>query len=135
MSDDLIQRAREAMVAVLDTNAAIVARTGRASGNLIDIEDGGEESPLPILLYEFQSDEPGPILGSRALHWQFHAAALSQGAANELVALVEPALTYGALAALATPLDAYVERAERVAADTDRLQGVFLAALDLTLIA
>lgn len=120
-----VQQVREAVVAILDTHASVVALTGRASGNVVPWDDLGD-GHVPAIAYQFVADDFGPIENSRAIQMQFTAVASSETAANELIALVMTLLTWSAFNALATPLDAYVENVVRegVPRDTDLPAGM-----------
>lgn len=110
------QRIREAIVAILDTNAAIVALTSRANGNVVAWSDLADTvKPCIAYLVVALTKVDGSADQRRAVV-QFTAVAEQESTANELIAAVDAALTTLAFAALASPLAAIrlpLEESER----------------------
>lgn len=110
MATDLIQKVREAIVAVLDTHSSIVAITGRASGNLVSWETLADEEPsgVPVLAYLFVVATKLASDGdTREALFQLTAAAPKESVRHELLGVVESLLDQPAFLALAAPLDAF----------------------------
>jgi len=113
---DIVQRAREAIVAILDTNADIVTITGRADGNIVPWRND-LDSDAPILAFFMIVATPNGQPGdTREMPFQITAVGRDEAEANEMLRVVEDALTAPALAALPIPLDAMpVNRVRRPA--------------------
>lgn len=113
---DLIERAKIAVVAVLDANAQISAVTGRASGNMIAWATEGE-AEQPVIAYRATVGTRGgaaPANGDgREVMFLFSAIAETEPEANALLEIIEggwlpPAIVWvTALAAQNPPLDGY----------------------------
>jgi hypothetical protein len=102
-----IETLRVAIVAALDTAAALVALTGRASANVVAWDDLDAEGPFPVVAYQVVSMERSSMSGdSWRARVQFTAVASTEALANELIAAVDVSLTTSTLAALPQPLDA-----------------------------
>lgn len=113
---DLIERAKVAVVAVLDTNAQISAVTGRANGNIIAWATE-TETEQPVIAYRATVATRGgaaPANGEgREVMFLFSAIAATEPEANALLEIIEggwvpPAILWApALAALNPKLDGY----------------------------
>jgi hypothetical protein len=138
MATDLLQRAREAVVQVLDQHPAVAALTGRLSQNIV-AWGSLADATRPVLAYFVVADGLGPVENARAITVQFaaFAGAGDEALANELVALVPELITASSLAALPAPfaLDAFVESWQRRGAAPDPESEAARADLDLTLVA
>lgn len=125
MATDIKQRLREALVAVLDTAAAIAALTGRASENLVSW-NALEEATRPVLVYRIlslsENGESGEGWDARV---QLTAVAEGNNAdatVEELLGAVCTTLTAGAL--LAAGVDAAPIRWHRAdGSDDDQGEG------------
>lgn len=132
---DIVQRTRNALVAILDTNAAVVAITGRANVNVVPYDDLAEIA-VPILAYlDVTASNAGGIGDTRRVVIQFTAAAASEDVANALLETVENSLTPQAFTAAG--LDACIDPENRPmrrgkAGDTE--EGYFEADVDVTLL-
>lgn len=132
---DIIQRTSDALVAILDTNAAVVAITGRANVNIVPYDDIADVT-VPILAYlDVTGANAGGIGDTRRVVFQFTAAASSKAIANALLEAVENGLTPQAFTAAG--LDACIDPANRPTrrgkpGDTE--EGYFEADVDVTLI-
>lgn len=134
MATDLLQRVREAVVGVLDTNADIVALTGRARLNVLPYQKLADAT-VPVLAYfVVTGNNAGGIGDTRRIIVQFTAAAASESVANHLLEAVENHLNAPALAALAAPLDAYAESFDRRGDPEMAEDGSVSADLDVSLI-
>jgi hypothetical protein len=128
----------EAIVAVLDIDAGVVAITGRPSGNILPMQDVGTLG-LPVLLYlliDLASN--GSAGDTRLALFQFSAIAEGNDAASTTAALmerIELALTEPALAAQGLDACPYGRpRRRRIAADADASRAVARADMDFTLL-
>jgi hypothetical protein len=111
---DLIDRAKIAVVAVLDTNPQIVAITGRNSGNVLPW-DAEYETEQPVVAYRATIATRGgnaPATGdSREIMFLFSAVAPTDSESLALLEVIEggnapPAIVWVlALAALPEPFD------------------------------
>lgn len=112
--EDLIDRAKIAVVAVLDTHAQISAITGRASGNLIPW-DAEIETEKPVVAYRATIGTPGgsAIGDTREIMFLFSAVADSDSESLALLSAIEgghtpPKIVWApALVALVPPLDGF----------------------------
>jgi hypothetical protein len=119
MAEDLIQVTREAIVAVVDSHADIVAITGRDAENIVA---WNPDAPVerPVVAYQFITGSQRAADGdTRSLLFQFSASAHTEAEANELLGVVERILTQSAFLSLSNPLDAFVERSTRRGFDLD----------------
>lgn len=122
MATDLIQKVREAIVAILDTHASIVAITGRGSENLVSWETLGESSPttVPVLAYLFVvATELASDGDTREVLFQLTADAPKESQRHELLGAVESILDQPAFLALSPALDAFEVRRVRRAFNLD----------------
>jgi hypothetical protein len=113
---DLIERAKIAIVAVLDTHPQIVAITGRSSGNLIPW-DAETETDLPVIAYRVTVATRGgaaPATGdSREIMFLFSAVAADDAQSHALLEVIEggiapPDVVWSVeLATLPQPFDGY----------------------------
>src|SRR4051812_2895389 len=91
------QQLREAIVAVLDTDAGIVALTSRASDNVVAWGDL-DPTTAPVIAYHVVAfTKLGGSADQRRALVQFTAVAETEKTANELIAAVDAALTTVAL--------------------------------------
>ena len=129
---DIIQRTAEALVAILDTDAGVVALTGRANGNIVPFDDSAD-APLPIISY---IDVTGTIAGgigdTRRVIVQFTVAGGTKAIVNAILEAVENALTTTNFYAVG--LDAYMQNFLRRGTPGDTEEGYFSADMDVTLI-
>ena len=135
---DLEQRVREAIVAVLDTLPAIVALTGRNSGNLVP-DKIDDDIALPAVVYNvIAATNAGALGDTREVVVQFTAVAARMSLANALLEVVEDTLNAPAFYALTPPLDACAipgRDVRRPGADLDDEGGTIKSALlDRTLL-
>lgn len=113
---DPIERMREGLVAVLDTDAGIVALTGRANGNIVPWQDTVEPNTDPHIRYAViaatrSGEQPGEF-------WRviLQASAFASAGASETGALceaIQAAATAARFAALASPVDVHVTGLDR----------------------
>lgn len=112
---DTIQLMREAVVEALDTRPAIVALTGRASGNVVPYKNQ-DVVEKPVISYLVVTGQPAGGVGNTwRVTLQFSAIANDDddAMANALLNLVEEYLRPQYLAALSVPVDAYMEARQR----------------------
>lgn len=119
---DIKQRLRVAIVAALDTAAAIAALTGRASDNVV-AWNAVAAATKPLVAYSIvdcrENGESGEGWDARV---QFTAVAEGDDAdsiVEELLGAVRDRFTADVLLALAAPLDAAPLRWTRMSGDTD----------------
>ena len=111
MATDLLQRVKEAIVAILDTAAGIVAITERPDGNIVPWKDLSDAT-LPVLAYFIvTANEIGGIGDTRQVDIQFTASASDDSVVNALLEQVE--LTFVEPAFAAQNLNAYVSSRSR----------------------
>lgn len=137
MSTDLENRLNAALVGALDTDAGVVALTGRASGNLLPMSDIGA-AQLPALMYLLLDLTPNGAAGdTRLATYQITAIADGDGAQSMTAALlqrVELAVTEPALRAQG--IDACPSgrpHRRRVPIDSDATRALARADLDFIL--
>ena len=122
MATDVKQRLREAIVAVLDTHAAVVALTGRASGNIADW-NAVDEQLRPGLLYHIvwlsENGESGEGWDARVQITAIAEGNNADSIVEELLGVVREELDAPAM--LAAGLDAAPLRWTRTSGDTDDL--------------
>lgn len=129
---DLVQRTAEALVAILDTNAGVVAITNRANGNIVPYDDLAD-APTPIISYiDVTSAIAGGIGDTRRVIIQFTVAATTKAVANALLEAIENGLTTTNF--YAAGLDAYMQDFLRRGTPGDTEEGYFSADMDVTLI-
>lgn len=127
MATDVVQRLREAIVAVLGTAASVVAITGNATGNCV-AWSALDEAPRPVLVYRIvtcqENGESGEGWDARV---QITAVAEGNNAdsvVQELLGAVRTDFTADAMLALAQPFDAAPIRWSRVdGSDDDQGEG------------
>lgn len=105
---DMVQRLREAIVAIVDTNADVQALTGRANGNIVSWDTLSTDT-LPVVAYQFITSHDGPSPMLRGYDFQFTAVAATESAANALIGVVSSLFSASAFAALAVPVDAALD--------------------------
>ena len=136
MATDIVQRTAEAIVAILDTNAPVVAITGRANGNIVPFDDLAD-APLPIISYiDVTSATAGGIGDTRRVIIQFTVAGNTKAIANALLEAVENAFGLSSNF-YAVGLDACLDpgsRPIRRGTPGDTEEGYFSADMDVTLI-
>jgi hypothetical protein len=135
---DIVQYAREAIVAALDTAPLVVAVTGRANGNVVAWDTLADDAPLPIAAYRITSAAPsGGLNDERKIQVTFRAVAETESAANTLLGAIEKSLTYPRLRDAAPALEAYrlYGEEDRVAADYDEDVEACIGDFDAVLIA
>lgn len=137
---DYVERVAEAVVAALDTRAAIVALTEQPSTNVVPWRDNLQELLTPdrlglIAYHVVIARRGGGAIGDfRRIILNCTALARTESVANALCEQVELGLTCATLAALATPLDARIEDVTRQPIPPDVDNAVHLASIDLTLV-
>lgn len=141
---NVVQRTCEALVAVLDANASVVALTGRTRLNVVPyaelvsaLAERDGEAMLPLVGYTFVSGEQTGLAPGRwdRLVFQLTAAAVDSATVFELLGVIESELTALALSNLAVPLEAYIESRVRRGRDFDPDMAIHAADLDITLVA
>lgn len=133
LSADIIQRLREATVAILDTHSDVVTLTGRNSGNVIPASSRTAFTP-PAIVYAFiVGTELNADGDTRLPQFQFtgYAEDDDDATANALIAVVERVYDAPAFMALAVPIEASVER--RARRDVGGNDALSRADLDVTL--
>jgi hypothetical protein len=139
---DIVERACEAVVAILDTDAGIVALTGRANGNIV-AWNALADAALPCLAYQFVNSASGWAIGdTRRLRFDVSCHADgndAQAVAHALAERVELALTATAL--LAQGLDACADpdsrpwnRAFQPEDETAGVRGLTQATVEVVLV-
>lgn len=132
---DFTQRAREALVEVLDTLDTIVALTGRGSDNVVAAEDL-TAAELPRIGYGI-----GRVQQLTATDFRvpvtFTAAATDAATANALLNAIDEGVSNLALAATTNPIDSYRERADEGHQDAARDDSAdcYVASIDVVLVA
>jgi hypothetical protein len=116
MATDPVQILREAIVAVLDTHADVVAITGRATENVVAWGNLGD---IPVA-----NREAGIIA--------YHAIVASE-VANELVNVVRRVVIGQAFHALVPPIDAVVTNRVRRPMPFDPEDGLARSDIDITI--
>lgn len=135
MSRDPVQVLRECLVAVLDTDAGVVAITGRASVNLVPLGDLGDAPDLPIAAYAVaDTNEQVGMAGDARAAVRVSCYAATEAAAVALAAAISAALTYSALAGAAPAIEAVFESRSRSAPEWDSQQEAFRADVDVGLL-
>lgn len=133
LSVDIIQRLREATVAILDTHPDVVTLTGRDSGNVIPASSRTVFA-TPAIVYAFiVGTELNADGDTREVTIQLTAYAEDDddATANALIAVAERVYDGPTFEALAVPLDAFVTR--RVRRDVGGNDALARADLDVTL--
>lgn len=138
MANDPLQILREAIVAVLDTRAEIIALTGRAVENIVSWDNVGAVSDTDrragIIAYQvIVASEVAADQNPQQVVIQFGAIAGEESIANELVNLIRRFVDAKAFLALAPPLDVYVMNRVRRSSPFDADEGLARADIDLTL--
>lgn len=108
MANDLVEVSGEAIGAILDTHADVVAITGRPDGNIVKFDSLATTDPTQAMLaYAFiDGTELGGDGDTRNLRFQITADAPDEATINELLGVVETILEQPAFLALSSPLDA-----------------------------
>jgi hypothetical protein len=132
VADDFVQSVRDAIIAVLDTNSAVVAKTGRPNGNVIPFDDLGESVLIGIEYMVVSAVMIGGIGDTRRVLVTFEASAELESDANALLDLIEKQLTCPAMEAVG--LDAYPQEFSRTGVAGRASDGTSSASLDVTLI-
>jgi hypothetical protein len=132
VANDFVQSVRDAIIAVLDTDSAIVAITGRSNGNVIPFDDLGESTLVGIEYMVVSAVMIGGIGDTRRVLVTFAASAELEADANALLDLVEKKLTCPAMEAAG--LDAYPQEFSRTGIAGRASDGTSSASLDVTLI-
>lgn len=129
---DFVQAIKEVIVAVLDTNAAVVALAGRPNGTVIPYDDLGDPV-IPGIEYAVISIvQIGGIGDTRRALITFTASAELESDANALLDAVEKNLTCPNMAVAG--LDAYPQEINRTGIPGRASDGTSSANLDMTLI-
>ena len=112
VAEDATQRVTEALCRLTDTNAALVALTGRASGNVVEWETLAAAARPCVALFVVSCREvPGGMPGTYDVETRWTAVAPRDGAGdgpfgralcNEMLAAIEGAVTGPAFQNLAT---------------------------------
>lgn len=129
---DFVQAVKEAIVAALDTNSAVVALAGRANGNVIPFDDLGDPVIPSIEYMVVVATMIGGIGDTRRVLVTFNGNAELESDANALLDAVEKNLTCPAL--IAAGLDAYPELFSRSGVAGRASDGTSSAGMDVTLI-
>jgi hypothetical protein len=132
LPQDFESAINDAIVLVLDTNAAIVALTGRVNGNVIPFDDLGDAVIAGIEYSVISIVQIGGIGDTRRALITFTASAELKADANALLDAVERNLTCPAM--LAVGLDAYPQEFSRTGIPGRASDGTSSANLDVTLI-
>jgi hypothetical protein len=138
VANDQVQKLREAIVAVLDTRAELVAITGRALNNIVAWGGLGELSDddraAGILAFQVidATDLAADGKPRRAIV-QFGAVAAEESTANEMLGVVENVFDAPAFLALVPPIDAWAENRSRRPMPFDDDEELARADLDVTL--
>lgn len=131
MATDPVQQMREKLVAILDTAAAVVAITSRASGNIVEAQTLAAAT-LPSVAYAVVVvPRVGGDGDRRRFTVQFDAFAAKESVANELLYAVETTVTASAFAAGPQSMDAHPTRVTRRGVPTS--EGPARATLDMTI--
>lgn len=90
MSTDSVQKALEAVVAIVDTDATMrTLCNGRTSGLAVPFESLDVLPALPVVVFQPASKKPHETIATSALTVEFSAFASTQTVANELVDRLE----------------------------------------------
>jgi S-adenosylmethionine synthetase len=138
VATDPIQILREAIVAVLDTHADVVAITGRATenvvawGNLGDVSVANREAGI-IAYHVLVSSEVAADQNPEDTPVQFGAVAAEESIANELVNVVRRVINGQAFQALVPPIDAFVTNRVRRPMPFDPEEKLARSDIDITI--
>lgn len=131
---DFTQRAREAIVEVVDTLPAIVALTGRASQNIVAAEDL-TAALVPMIGYAI-----GRVQQISATDYRvpvtFTAAAADAATVNALLNAIDGAVTNPKLLLTSYPIDSYRERGDEGRQDAARADDAdcFVGSIDISFV-
>jgi hypothetical protein len=138
VANDHLQILREAIIAVLDTHADIVAITGRGTENIVawgslgSLDDATRA--LGVIAYHvIVGSEVAADQNAEAHLVQFAAVAAEESVANELIGVVTRVLDGPAFLALVPPLDARAENRIRRPAPFDPEEDLARSDIDITL--
>jgi hypothetical protein len=138
MANDTLQKAREAVVQVLDTNASIVAITGRASENVVAwgslgaVADATRNAGI-IAYHIVVGSEPAADKNPEDFVVQLGAVAAEESIANELIGVVKMVLDGPAFHALVPTIDAYATNRVRRPMPFDPDESLARSDIDITL--
>ena len=119
VATDFVQVVREAVATILETDAELVAITGRTYGNIIAF-NSDVDPETPVLAYEvIAASEDGGVKDTRLVRTQFSALADEESTVHEMLGVVERKLSANAFSALAVPLDAVPIRRLRSGVDLE----------------
>lgn len=131
---DIIQRTREAFIAIFNAHADIAAVTGKPDDNVVPWRVDLEVDAPVLVFFVVVATQNGQPGDTREIMLQVSAYARSESEANAMLEVVENRLTVTALAALPRPLDAmpvrFLRRPVPFEESTDRYRGD----LEITLI-
>lgn len=133
---DLIERAKIAIVAVINSSPDIQAITGRADNN-VTAWNADMTAVLPVIAYRMPVATPGggAIGDTRELVITFSAFAPTESVCNALLEVLETIRWAPALAALSQPLDAYFRNPVRRDIPWDETEDSYRVDLEMTLTA
>ena len=132
---DIVERAIQAVVAVIDSNNDISAITEKASDNVIAWNADLDAEPPVIAYRAVVATVTGSPGDTREIIFNFTAVAEAESMANELLAVLDSRILWApALAALSPPLDGYMTNPVRRGIPWDSDEDFYRADLELTLV-